>query len=142
VRGVKTVSKIQLSTYINFQGKAREAMELYQKLLGGDLVLYTTDEQGASKPAGPGDTITYSRLDSESARIVGVDGNPNYPASAGDNMALSVSGSDRERLGRIFDGLAEGGKTKMPLRKQPWGPEAGWLVDRFGINWTVSVDNA
>src|SRR5689334_7279032 len=106
-------------------------MELYHELLGGDLVLQTVDELGASKPAGPGDTITYSRLDSDSASIIGVDGNPNYPASAGDNMALSVGGSDRDRLSRIFDGLAEGGKTKMPLRKQAWGPEVGWLTDRF-----------
>ena len=28
----------------------------------------------------------------------------------------------------------------MPLSKQPSGAEVGWLADKFGINWMVSVD--
>jgi PhnB protein len=27
----------------------------------------------------------------------------------------------------------------MPLAKQPWGGEVGWLVDKFGISWTVNI---
>lgn len=27
----------------------------------------------------------------------------------------------------------------MPLEKQPWGDEAGALVDRFGITWMVNI---
>jgi uncharacterized glyoxalase superfamily protein PhnB len=46
------------------------------------------------------------------------------------------------RLTRIFSDLAEGGKVNMPLAKQPWGGEVGWLVDRFGIAWTVSIHQA
>jgi uncharacterized glyoxalase superfamily protein PhnB len=30
----------------------------------------------------------------------------------------------------------------MPLAKQPWGGEVGWLTDPFGINWTVHIANA
>ncbi len=30
----------------------------------------------------------------------------------------------------------------MPLAKQPWGDEVGWLTDQFGINWTVNIANA
>jgi len=26
------------------------------------------------------------------------------------------------------------------LAKQPWGAEVGWLVDKFGVNWTVTVE--
>ena len=46
------MNKIQLSPYINFQGRAREAMEFYQKVFGGNLDLQTSDERGAPKPAG------------------------------------------------------------------------------------------
>ena len=35
------------------------------------------------------------------------------------------------------ESLAEGGQPKMPLTRQPWGAEVGWLSDKFGINWTV-----
>lgn len=81
----------------------------------------------------------YSRLETDGASIVGVDGHPNYPPTVGDNMAIALGGADKERMSRIFNELAEGGKIKMPLSRQPWGGEVGWLADRFGISWMVSV---
>ena len=136
------MGNVQLSSYINFRGQAREAMQFYQKVLGGNLDLQTLDQQGQAKPAGPGDTIMYSRLQVDGAQIVGVDGHPDYPPKVGENMALALSGTDKERITQLFNGLAEGGRIKMPLTAQPWGGEAGWLMDKFGINWTVSVDKA
>jgi PhnB protein len=57
-------------------------------------------------------------------------------------MAIALGGSDNDRLTRIFSDLAEGGKIQMPLARQPWGAEVGWLRDKFGINWTVTIDQA
>jgi uncharacterized glyoxalase superfamily protein PhnB len=30
----------------------------------------------------------------------------------------------------------------MPLTKQPWGADVGWLADKFGIIWTINIDTA
>ncbi len=136
------MSKVQLGNYINFAGRAREAMEFYHTLLGGNLVLQTLNEQGAYRPAGPGDSIAYSRLEADGAVLIGVDGHPDYPAKVGENMALALDGTDKGRLTEIFNALAQGGNLKMPLTKQPSGADAGWLTDKFGINWTVSIDRA
>ena len=136
------MSKIQLSSYINFQGRAREAMEFYQKVLGGRLDLLTADERGDARPAGPGDNIMYSRLEADGVFLIGVDGHPDFPVTVGDNMALAVASTDKDRLTQVFNDLAEGGINKMPMTVQPWGGEVGWLQDKFGINWMVSVQKA
>ena len=136
------MSKQYVSPYINFQGNAREAMEFYHKVLGGTLVLRTTNEKGAPKAAGPGDRITHAQLNADGARIFGVDGHPNYPAKVGENVALALGDTDKARLTKIFHDLAEGGQTKMPLTQQPGGVEVGYLLDKFGINWVVSIENA
>lgn len=136
------MSTFQLSPYINFRGKAREAMEFYHQALGGALDLHTMDEQGASKPAGPGDRITHARLEAGGAVIMGSDGHPDYPPTVGDNMAVSLGGTDKDRLTAAFNALAEGGYIKMPLTEQSWGGALGWFTDKFGINWMVSVDKA
>jgi PhnB protein len=136
------VSKIQLSPYVNFQGRAREAMEFYHKVLGGNLDLQTLSEHGVSKPAGPGDSIRHARLEADGALIFASDGHPDYPAKVGDNMGIALSGTDKGRLTKIFNDLAEGGKIQMPLAKQPGGADVGWLRDKFGINWTVNIDKS
>jgi len=135
------LSKIHLAPYINFQGHAREAMEHYEKVLGGKLEMFASDEQGQPRPAAHGDTIMHARLESDGVVIVGSDGSPKYPAKVGENIGLNLGGTDRARLTKAFEGLAEGGRVKMALTDQPWGT-AGWLTDRFGINWNIDIEKS
>jgi uncharacterized glyoxalase superfamily protein PhnB len=30
----------------------------------------------------------------------------------------------------------------LPPAEQPWGADVGWLTDKFGISWLVSIDKA
>ena len=134
------MSTIHLSPYVNFQGRAREAMEFYQQVLGGKLDLKTMNEKGESKPAGPGDPIREARLEADGAHIIGTDGHPKYPAKVGENMAIALNGTDKERISKIFHALAEGGQLKGPLTRQPSGAEVGYILDKFEINWIVTID--
>lgn len=136
------MSRINASPFVNFQGRAREAMGYYHQLLGGQLELQTMTAQGTSKPAGPGDRISHARLEADGAVILGSDGHPDYPPKVGDSMAIAIGGSDSARLTRIFNGLAEGGRVLMPLSPQSGGAQVGWLSDRFGVHWMVSVAKA
>jgi PhnB protein len=118
------MSKIQVSPYVNFQGKAREAMEFYHEVLGGDLDLQSL------------------KLEVDGVVIVASDGHPDYPAKVGENVAIAVGGTDKKRLTKIFNDLGASGRIKMPLADQSWGGTVGWLTDRFGINWTVNINKA
>jgi uncharacterized glyoxalase superfamily protein PhnB len=80
-----------------------------------------------------------ARLEADGVVIVGTDDHPDSPPTTGDNMAIAVGDTDKDRLAKIFTGLADGGRTKQPL---PAGPGAGWLTDKFGINWMVAIDKA
>src|SRR5205807_5390183 len=77
--------KQQIAPYINFQGRAREAMELYQGVLGGNLELFAAGEHGAPRPAEPGERIQHARLSGDGFLLIGSDGHPSYPPTAGDN---------------------------------------------------------
>ena len=59
------MSKLQSGPYVNFQSRAREAMEYYHKVLGGKLDLQTLNEQGVSKPAAPGERISDARFEAD-----------------------------------------------------------------------------
>ena len=123
------MSRQYIGPYINFQGKAREAMEFYHRVLGGKLELH---------PAEPGARITHAQLEADGAVIVATDGHPDYPAKAGENVGIALGGTDKNRLTRLYHALAEGGAAKMPPSDQSGG--VGFLMDRFGINWTVRIE--
>ena len=135
------MAKQFLGPYINFQGQAKDAMDFYHGVLGGELNLYSSDEHGKPKPAGPGDRIMYGRLVADGIVIVASDGNPKYPAKVGDHIGISIGGTDSAHLHQIFEGLAKGGQVKMPLTTGAWGGTAGWLTDRFGINWNIDIES-
>lgn len=108
-------------------------------MLGGKLELHTVDERGASKAAGPADRIAHARLEADGAHIIGTDGHPDYPAKVGENVAVALGGTEEARLIKMFNDLAEGGQIKGPLTSRSG---TGYLLDKFGINWVVTIDKS
>jgi len=131
--------KQQVAPYVNFQGHAREALELYHSFLGGKLELFAAGEKGAPHPAKPGEPIQHGRLSGDGFLIIGSDGHPSFPATRGDNVAIVLVGTDRAWMQRAFEKLSEGANVKMPLTEGPWGGAAAWLTDRYGINWNLDL---
>jgi predicted 3-demethylubiquinone-9 3-methyltransferase (glyoxalase superfamily) len=39
----------------------------------------------------------------------------------------------------LWEGLANGGSVLMPLQPYPWSEKYGWLDDRYGLSWQVSL---
>jgi uncharacterized glyoxalase superfamily protein PhnB len=51
------MSRIQLGPYVNFQGRAREAMEFRHKVLGSNLDLQTLNGKGSADWSGCGQLL-------------------------------------------------------------------------------------
>lgn len=128
----------RLNPYISFDGKAREAMEFYQSVFGGDLVVSTFGEFGAGEGVDP-DGVMHAQLTTpEGWTLMASDTPEQMPYHPGNNVTISLSG-DEPALRTYFDALAKGGKVTLPLEKQMWGDEFGQLTDRFGIHWMVDI---
>ncbi|ADB35573.1 Glyoxalase/bleomycin resistance protein/dioxygenase [Kribbella flavida DSM 17836] len=129
----------RLNPYIAFDGAAREAMEFYQGVFGGDLVLNTFGEFGA--PDSPdADKIMHSQLETPSGyTLMASDVPEGMEFTPGTNVSVSLSGDDSDELHAYWDKLADGGTIGVPLEKQMWGDEFGMCVDRFGTAWMVNI---
>lgn len=132
----------QIAPYINFQGKCQEAMKFYQAALGGELDLQKMGASGQLEPAGPEDQIMHSKLEADGAIIMASDGSPDYPPTVGDNLAIALSGKDKDKLSQAFDKLSAGGNVKQALSPSPWGSLFGFMEDKYGIIWMVDIEGA
>ena|ERR1700761_4236863 len=127
-----------LNPYLNFNGNARQAMEFYRDVFGGELTLSTFGELGAAEGA-DADKIMHGQLQTGSGyTLMGSDvpSHMQYEPAAG--FAVSLSGDD-EALRGYFEKLSAGGNVTVPMQKMMWGDEFGMLTDQFGIQWMANI---
>ena len=128
----------RLNPYLNFNGNARQALQFYQSVFGGELNLNTFADFGA-KDSPDADRIMHGQLETDAGYTImaaDVPGHMEYKPAAG--FSVSLSGDDAV-LREYFEKLAVGGTVAMPLAKQVWGDEFGMCVDQFGIDWLVNI---
>ena len=129
----------RLNPYIGFDGTAREAMEFYKEVFGGELTVNTFGEFG-SQDAPDADKIMHSQLETDRGFTLMASDTPSgMDRTSGDNITISLSGEDGGELRGYWEKLSDGGNVTMPLEKQMWGDEFGMCVDRFGIPWMVNI---
>lgn len=129
-----------LNPYIAFRGNARQAMEFYQSVLGGELAVSTFAEFQASDDPAEADNIMHSQLETPAGfTLMGADMPKAMPFEDGETVTISLSGDDESELRGYWDGLAEGATITMPLEVAPWGDQFGMLTDQFGIGWLVNI---
>ncbi len=129
----------RLNPYISFQDTARDAMEFYRSVFGGNLTMNTFGEYGAQgTPAA--DKIMHAMLETDSGfTLMASDTPEGMEYRPGRNISVSLSGDDEPELRGYWEKLADGGTVEMPLEKQMWGDYFGSCVDRFGISWMVNI---
>ena len=129
----------RLNPYISFSNNAREAMEFYKEVFGGELTFNTYGEYG-DKNAPEANNIMHGQLETDRGyTLMGADSPPGEEVFPGSNFTVSLSGDDADELRGYWKKLADGGKVVIPLEKQMWGDEFGQLVDRFGIPWMFNI---
>ena len=128
-----------LNPYLTFAGNARQAMEFYKEVLGGELKINTYGEYGDSS-APEANNIMHGQLETPSGfTLMGADTPPGVPHNPGNNVTVSLSGEDASELRGYWEKLSKGGQVSVPLEKQMWGDEFGACTDKFGIPWMVNI---
>ncbi len=132
----------RLNPYLMFNGNAREAMEAYQRIFGGELTVSTFGEYEVPDPAFA-DKIMHAQLETDAGyTLMASDPPPGADFTpGGSTITISLSGDNGADLHQYWDALSEGGTVTVPLEKQMWGDEFGQCVDRFGIGWLVNISS-
>lgn len=136
---------VKLNPYLNFSGNTKEVMEYYHTIFGGELKMTTFGEMGGGGmpvPEDYADKIMHAALETDDLTIMASEGMPGKPLKTGDNISLSLSGTDDNKLKKSFSALADGGQVTMPLERQMWGDEFGMCTDKFGVQWMVNITKA
>jgi len=130
----------QLNPYLSFRDNAREAMEFYQSVFGGELTISTFGEFQASDDLAEQAKVMHSLLSTDGGLVLMSSDTPNQlDLTPGSNLSISLSGTDEPELRRYWAMLSDGGTVAMPLGPAPWGDTFGMCSDKFGVNWLINI---
>jgi PhnB protein len=127
--------------YLNFNGSAAKAIQLYEKALGAKTsnVMRYGDVPKMSTPETK-DRIMHAVLDLGGGRVMVSDGPREMTIPPGGNSHVCLDFDDAGELAARFDALAAGGQITMPVQDTFWGAKFGMLTDVFGINWMFNCE--
>jgi PhnB protein len=129
----------RLNPYLNFRDNARQAMEFYQSVFGGELNMSTFGEYQADDPAEK-DKIMHAQLEAPNGLfLMGADTPKTMDYTPGGSISVSLSGEDEAELRGYWEKLSQGGTVVEPLAQAPWGDSFGMCVDKFGVMWLVNI---
>lgn len=149
---------IQTTTHLNFRGDARQALEFYQSVFGGHLVVNTYADFGMPADLPGADKVVFGLVAADSGfRLMGYDipGQTSGGLAAGgatrrengttitdQALFVSLSADSLDELQGHWDALAAGATVIEPLAASAWSAGFGMLTDRFGVTWSASVTAA
>jgi PhnB protein len=130
-----------LNPYLPFKNEARQAMEFYQSVFGGDLMVSTFSEYpGMVEDPDEQNLVMHAQLETPDGFVLmGADTPSHMEYQEGLRISVSLSGDDEATLRGYWDGLVDGGSVTVPLEKAPWGDTFGMCADRFGVAWLVNI---
>ena len=134
---------VKLNSYISFNGNAKEAVEFYQSVFGGEVYSDTFRSFASEEmPVAEGDLdkIMHAYLKSDNGvELMAADTPTGRSFSEGSRVTLTLNGDDEAALRTYWDKLAVDGKVTVPLEKAPWGDVFGMVTDKFGVEWMVDI---
>lgn len=135
----------RLNPYLGFRDNAREAMEFYRSVFGGELTVSTFADFQASEDPAERDKVMHAQLETPGGLVLMAADTPSSMSyTPGDNFSVSLSGgpdSDAELRG-YWERLVDGGEVVEQLTVAPWGDAFGMVRDRFGTMWLVNIGGA
>jgi len=134
-----------MTVYLNFDGNALEAFELYRSVFGGEFdgVLRFRDFDDNAMGVSEAELDKIAHISLPIANGIGLMGSdvagPQVDAfKTGNNVYIYLETESGAEADRVFAALSEGGTEEMPLQATQWAEKYGSLTDRFGVQWMLS----
>jgi predicted 3-demethylubiquinone-9 3-methyltransferase (glyoxalase superfamily) len=124
--------------FLMFQdGHAQAALDVYLDTFA-DSRLSCVVRYGAGEP-GPEGSIKFARFSLYGHEFMCSDSPIKHAFAFTPSSSILVEFESAEAVDRAFAALADDGQVLMPLDDYGFSRRFGWLNDRFGVSWQLSL---
>ena len=137
----------KLNPYLTFSGNCEEAFSFYKTIFKTEFSYLgrfgeMPPQEGVEITEADKNKIMHISIPiNESTTLMGSDtaGEWGPKTIVGNNISLSLNVDNKPEAESLFKLLSEDGTITMPMEDTFWGDYFGMCIDKFGINWMISV---
>jgi predicted 3-demethylubiquinone-9 3-methyltransferase (glyoxalase superfamily) len=140
----ETVSGQKITPCLWFEGQAEEAaafyVDLFSAVLGGPSQVGSMtryDAASAEVSGMPEGTVLTVDFTLAGHQFVGLNGGPLFKFTPA--VSFMVSCQSPAQVDHLWQALSDGGQVLMALDSYPFSERYGWLNDRYGVSWQISL---
>jgi len=113
----------KITTFLTFQDRAEEAVNLYASLFKNSKILNMV-RIGGEGPGGKG-ALLHASFQLDGQEYMAMDGGSYF--SFGQGTSMFVNCETQEEVDELWEKLSEGGEKQR----------CGWLKDKYGVSWQI-----
>lgn len=127
----------EITPFLMYSGNAEEAMNYY-------LSVFDRSEIVSIQRYGPGEdgaegSVMHATFILNGQKFMCIDSNMEHGFTFTPAFSFFATCESKEEVDRVFARLADGGQVLMPLETYPFSERFGWVQDRYGVSWQVSL---
>ncbi len=115
-----------------FDNNAKEASTFYTTLFSDSQIKNVTTITGT--PSGDCDIVNFQLAGQD---FMAISAGPYFKLNP--SISFFVVFDTEEEIEATWNKLIEGGKALMPYDTYPWAQKYGWLEDKYGLSWQLSL---
>lgn len=125
----------KITPFLWYDDAAEEALTLYASLIENSEIT-DVSRMPDENPESPGKvTIVSARLAGREVQAMNAGPDHRFTPSSSMFVGCETVG----QVDRLWEGLSEGGVALMPLDAYPFSERFGWVQDRYGLSWQISL---
>lgn len=121
-------SKQKITPYLWFDTQAEEAAQFYTSIFPNSKI---------GEIQHRGDAVMTVRFFLSGQAFTALNGGPMF--SFNPSVSFYVVCESEAEIDRAWEKLSAGGQAMMPLDQYPWSKKYGWVQDRYGISWQLTL---
>lgn len=122
-----------------FDHQAEEAVNFYTSLFEGSKTGKITRYAEAGQEVHgqePGAVMTVDFV-LAGQKFIALNGGPHFKFTPA--ISFYVTCETEDEVDELWEKLSEGGTPMMPLDKYDWSEKYGWVQDKYGLTWQISL---
>jgi predicted 3-demethylubiquinone-9 3-methyltransferase (glyoxalase superfamily) len=122
-----------------FDDQAEKAVNFYTSLFEDSTIgsVSRYGEAGQEIHGQEAGTVMTVDFDLAGYKMIALNGGPQFSFTPA--ISFFVTCETEAEVDELWEKLSDGGTPMMPLDKYEWSEKYGWIQDRYGLTWQISL---